>query len=73
MKQGQQEPTSKGGIGPEVPETAKRHTFDAAYKLQILEEADNLTGLGQRGELLRREVCIRLTCHPGVTNEMKAL
>jgi transposase-like protein len=38
-----------------VPEKAKRRRFEAAYKLRILEEADNLTEAGQLGELLRRE------------------
>jgi transposase-like protein len=40
---------------PEVPEKAQRRSFDAAYKLRILEEADRCTGRGELGELLRRE------------------
>jgi transposase-like protein len=43
------------GVGPEVPEKAKRRSFDASYRLQILEEADRCTQAGQLGELLRRE------------------
>lgn len=55
MDHGQEAPAAAGGSGPEVPEKAKRRNFDAAYKLRILGEADNLTELGQLGELLRRE------------------
>jgi transposase len=55
MDHGQEVPASAGGSGPEVPEKAKRRRFEAAYKLRILEEADNLTEAGQLGELLRRE------------------
>ena len=55
MDQGQEVPAEAGGIGPEVPEKAKRRKFDAAYKMRILEEVDKLTGPGQLGELLRRE------------------
>ena len=40
---------------PEVPEKASRRRFTAAYKLQMLEEADRCTKPGQLGELLRRE------------------
>ena len=40
---------------PEVVPTAKRRRFSAAYKLGILEEADNCTERGQIGALLRRE------------------
>lgn len=40
---------------PEVPERARRRQFTAAYKLQILEEADGCTAAGQMGTLLRRE------------------
>ena len=40
---------------PEVPRKPKRRTFTAAYKLRILEEADNCDSRGQIGELLRRE------------------
>jgi len=39
----------------EVPEKPKRRTFDAAYRLRIVEEADRCTEPGQIGELLRRE------------------
>ncbi len=40
---------------PEVPEQAKRRSYPAAYKLQILEEADRCTEPGEMGSLLRRE------------------
>jgi len=40
---------------PEVPEKAQRRSFDGAYKLRILDEADRCTGRGELGELLRRE------------------
>jgi len=42
-------------VDPEVPRKPKRRTFTAAYKLRILEEADNCDSRGQIGELLRRE------------------
>lgn len=40
---------------PEVVEKPKRRTFDAAYRLQIVEEADRCGEPGQVGQLLRRE------------------
>lgn len=40
---------------PEVVPQAKRRTFSAAYKLEILAEADQCTQRGQIGALLRRE------------------
>lgn len=40
---------------PEVPEKAKRRSFDAGYKLRILEEAEGCVRPGELGELLRRE------------------
>ncbi len=51
-------PTPVGKIpymDPEVPAKAKRRRFSAAYKLQILQEADACTNRGEIGELLRRE------------------
>jgi transposase-like protein len=39
----------------EVPEKARRRSFDQAYRLRIVEEADRCTEPGQIGELLRRE------------------
>lgn len=39
----------------EVPATARRRQFSAAYKLRILEAADACTDLGSIGALLRRE------------------
>lgn len=51
--------TSPGGRpappDPEVVERARRRQFSAAYKLQILEEADGYHVPGQLGALLRRE------------------
>ena len=40
---------------PEVVERAHRRQFTAAYKLQILDEADGCHEPGQLGALLRRE------------------
>ena len=40
---------------PEVTPRARRRTFSAAYKAQILAEADACTERGQIGALLRRE------------------
>jgi len=40
---------------PEVVAQAKRRTFTAAYKLGIVEEADQCSRSGQIGALLRRE------------------
>jgi len=40
---------------PEVREKAVRRRFTAAYKLQILKEAERCTEHGQLGTLLRRE------------------
>src|SRR5919197_1045542 len=40
---------------PELVEQAKRRTFRAKYKLEILERAEACTEPGQIGELLRRE------------------
>lgn len=40
---------------PEVRERPSRRRFTAAYKLSILQEADNCTAPGHLGALLRRE------------------
>jgi transposase len=40
---------------PELVEQAKRRTFTAKYKLEILSKADGCTAPGEIGELLRRE------------------
>ena len=40
---------------PEVPEKALRRRFTPAYKLRIIEEAQQCTKPGQLGALLRRE------------------
>jgi transposase len=40
---------------PELVEQAKRRSFTAKYKLEILERADSCSGPGEVGELLRRE------------------
>jgi len=44
-----------GSTSPEVPEKARRRRFEAAYKLQILAEAEGCAAAGQLGALLRRE------------------
>ena len=41
---------------PEVPERARRRSFTAKYKLEILAAYDAADG-GEEGALLRREVC----------------
>jgi transposase len=46
---------SAGGPDPELVERAKRRSFTAKYKLEILAEADACTKPGEIGELLRRE------------------
>jgi transposase-like protein len=46
---------SAGVPEPELVERAKRRTFTAAYKLEIVEKADACTEPGEVGELLRRE------------------
>jgi len=40
---------------PEVPEKTKRRKFTAAYKLRMLQEAEQCTRSGEIGALLRRE------------------
>jgi len=40
---------------PEVPETVPRRRFTAAFKLRILQQADQCTQPGEIGALLRRE------------------
>ena len=49
--------TARNGAknSPEVSEKPRRRRFEAAYKLQVLEEAERCTEPGQVGELLRRE------------------
>ena len=49
--------TARNGAknNPEVSEKPRRRRFEAAYKLQVLEEAERCTEPGQVGELLRRE------------------
>lgn len=46
--------TSLGEV-TEVPEKAKRRTYTAEYKLQIVKEADACKEPGEVGALLRRE------------------
>ena len=49
-------PVSPAGVSdPELVEQAKRRSFSAKYKLEILAEADACTKPGEVGELLRRE------------------
>jgi transposase-like protein len=45
----------EGVPDPELVERAKRRTFSAKYKLEILEKAEACTRPGGIGELLRRE------------------
>lgn len=45
----------KGRSSVEVPERAARRRFTAEYKQQILSAAQNATGRGELGALLRRE------------------
>ena len=40
---------------PEVPEKTKRRSFTAAYKLRMLQKAEQYTQPGEIGALLRRE------------------
>jgi len=40
---------------PEVPEKARRRRFSAAYKLEVLRQADACSEPGEIGALLRRE------------------
>ena len=40
---------------PEVPAKARRRTFAARYKLEILEEVEGCTQRGEVGRILRRE------------------
>lgn len=44
-----------GVSDPELVEQAKRRTFTAKYKLEMLEKAEACTEPGEVGELLRRE------------------
>jgi transposase len=49
---------ARGPVGvpdPELVEQAKRRTFTAKYKLEILAKAEACTRPGEVGELLRRE------------------
>ena len=49
-------PVSPAGVSdPELVEQAKRRSFSAKYKLEILAKADACTKPGEVGELLRRE------------------
>src|SRR3954454_12997742 len=48
-------PAREGVPDPELVERAKRRSFTAKYKLEILERAEACTRPGEIGELLRRE------------------
>jgi len=48
-------PPREGVPDPELAERAKRRSFSAKYKLEILERAEACTRPGEIGELLRRE------------------
>ncbi len=52
---------------PEVPERAKRRSYTAKYKLEILAEYKGLDREGKDGPL-RREGCIRRFSRSGVNN-----
>ena len=52
---GQMADGEPGRPDPEVPERARRRSFTARYKLEILEKAEACTRPGEVGELLRRE------------------
>lgn len=48
-------PAARAAPDPEVRAVAKRRQFSAAYKLSVLAQADQGSGAGAIGELLRRE------------------
>ncbi|PZS08499.1 MAG: hypothetical protein DLM64_12340 [Solirubrobacterales bacterium] len=48
-------PAPAGVPDPELVEQAKRRSFTAKYKLEILAKAEACTRPGEVGELLRRE------------------
>jgi transposase len=47
--------TQSSAPNPELVEKAKRRRFTAAYKLNVIKQADACTGRGELGALLRRE------------------
>jgi len=49
---------------PEVPERARRRTFTAQYKLEIVAEYDAAPE-GMKGAVLRREACTPVTSSSG--------
>jgi transposase len=49
------ETAARRRLDPEVVAKAKRRRFTAEYKLAVVREADQCTGLGEIGALLRRE------------------
>ena len=59
---------------PELSERPRRRTFTAKEKLRILQEADQATGAGEIGALLRREglysshlrACCRIRARNGI-------
>ena len=60
IKEKSNQPNLNGQLKAEVPDAevvpqAKRRQFSAAYKLQIVEEADRCQEAGEVGALLRRE------------------
>jgi transposase len=50
-----EEKREKREVETQVIPKAKRRQYSAAYKLEILKEADGCTGRGEIGALLRRE------------------
>jgi len=55
IEKSEKEAHLKSVPNPEVSEKAKRRCYTAAYKLRILELADQYTEPGESGALLRRE------------------
>lgn len=51
----EREGSGSSAPGPELVERPRRRTFTAAYKLEVLREADACTRPGEIGALLRRE------------------
>jgi transposase-like protein len=51
----EREGSGRSAPGPELVERARRRTFTAAYKLEVVREAEACTRPGEIGALLRRE------------------
>jgi len=61
---GGRQPSAVSPPDPEVPEVKPRRRFTAAYKLRVLQQADQCTEPGQIGALLRKKglYSSHLTC-----------